>query len=66
MTPTPPDNHLLTDRLSRMLLYSALLGIASAIGGYWVAHWLDASIAGSMATMVGPPTAALPPDHDVL
>src|SRR5919206_3305871 len=45
--------YLLTDRLERMLLYSALLGVASAIGGYWVAHWLDASIAGSMATMVG-------------
>jgi manganese/zinc/iron transport system permease protein len=45
--------YLLTDRLSRMLQYSALLGIASALGGYWVAHWLDASIAGSMATMVG-------------
>jgi manganese/zinc/iron transport system permease protein len=45
--------YLLTDRLDRMLLYSALLGIASAISGYWLAHWLDASIAGSMATMVG-------------
>lgn len=45
--------YLLTDRLDRMLLYSALIGVASAIGGYWVAHWLDASIAGSMATMVG-------------
>src|SRR5688500_7354483 len=45
--------YLLTDRLSRMLLYSALIGVASAVSGYWVAHWLDASIAGSMATMVG-------------
>jgi manganese/zinc/iron transport system permease protein len=45
--------YLLTDRLERMLLYSALLGVASAISGYWVAHWLDASIAGSMASMVG-------------
>jgi manganese/zinc/iron transport system permease protein len=45
--------YLLTDRLDQMLLYSAGLGVASAVGGYWVAHWLDASIAGSMATMVG-------------
>ncbi len=45
--------YLLTDRLSHMLVYSALVGVASAISGYWLAHWLDASIAGSMATMVG-------------
>ena len=45
--------YLLTDRLSRMLIYSALIGIFSAISGYWLAHFLDASIAGSMATMTG-------------
>lgn len=45
--------YLLTDKLSHMLLYSAVMGVASAISGYWMAHWLDASIAGSMATMVG-------------
>jgi manganese/zinc/iron transport system permease protein len=45
--------YLLTDRLGHMLTYSALIGVASAVSGYWVAHWLDASIAGSMATMVG-------------
>ncbi|GAB1471820.1 metal ABC transporter permease [Chloroflexota bacterium] len=51
---TPPAAaYLLTDRLSRMLLYSALIGIFSAVSGYWLAHWLDASIAGSMATMTG-------------
>jgi manganese/zinc/iron transport system permease protein len=36
-----------------MVLYSALIGIFSAISGYWLAHVLDASIAGSMATMTG-------------
>jgi manganese/zinc/iron transport system permease protein len=36
-----------------MLIYSALIGIFSAIAGYWIAHFLDASIAGSMATMTG-------------
>jgi manganese/zinc/iron transport system permease protein len=36
-----------------MLVYSALIGVLSAISGYWVAHFLDASIAGSIATMTG-------------
>jgi manganese/zinc/iron transport system permease protein len=36
-----------------MIGWSALIGIASAISGYWLARWLDASIAGSMATMTG-------------
>jgi manganese/zinc/iron transport system permease protein len=51
---TPPATaYLLTDRLPRMIGLSALIGVASAIGGYWLAHALDASIAGSMATMTG-------------
>jgi manganese/zinc/iron transport system permease protein len=49
----PATAYLLTDRLPRMLGLSALIGALSAIGGYWLAHVLDASIAGSMATMVG-------------
>lgn len=53
MIAPPAAAYLLTDRLSRMLLYSALIGIFSAVGGYWLAHWMDASIAGSMATMTG-------------
>ena len=53
MIAPPAAAYLLTDRLSRMLIYSALIGIFSAVGGYWLAHGLDASIAGSMATMTG-------------
>jgi manganese/zinc/iron transport system permease protein len=53
MIAPPAAAYLLTDRLSRMLLYSALIGMFSAISGYWLAHVLDASIAGSMATMTG-------------
>ncbi len=49
----PAAAYLLTDRLSRMLLLSAALGVASAAGGYAMARWLDASIAGSMATVAG-------------
>ncbi len=45
--------YLLTDKLERMLLYSVGLGAAGAVGGYWMAHLMDANIAGSMATMIG-------------
>lgn len=45
--------YLLTDRLSVMLGLSVGIGITAAIGGYWMAHWLDASIAGSMAVVCG-------------
>ncbi|HSL31641.1 MAG TPA: metal ABC transporter permease [Anaerolineales bacterium] len=53
MIAPPAAAYLLTDSLSRMLIYSALIGIFSAVSGYWLAHGLDASIAGSMATMTG-------------
>jgi manganese/zinc/iron transport system permease protein len=49
----PATAYLLTDRLPRMLGLSALLGVLCAVGGYWLARALDASIAGSMATMSG-------------
>jgi manganese/zinc/iron transport system permease protein len=45
--------YLLTSRLSRMLAWSALLGIAGALGGYWLSYLLDASIAGCIATVIG-------------
>lgn len=45
--------YLLTDRLSRMLLYSVLIGILSSAGGYYAAKWLDASIAGAMISVAG-------------
>ncbi|KAB2338247.1 metal ABC transporter permease [Cytobacillus depressus] len=45
--------YLLTERLSVMLVLSALLGVAAAITGYYVASWQDVSIAGTMATMNG-------------
>ncbi len=53
MIAPPATAYLLTDRLLHMLGLSALVGAASAVGGYWVAHVLDASIAGSMATVAG-------------
>ncbi|MCB0288875.1 MAG: metal ABC transporter permease [Calditrichaeota bacterium] len=53
MVAPPAAAYLLTDRLSRMLLISAGVGIASAIGGYWTANLFDVNIAGSMASMAG-------------
>ncbi len=53
MVAPPATAYLLTDRLSAMLALSAAIGVAGALAGYWVAHALDASIAGSMATMLG-------------
>jgi manganese/zinc/iron transport system permease protein len=49
----PATAYLLTERLERMLILSVLLGLASAVGGYGLARWLDASIAGAMATVAG-------------
>jgi manganese/zinc/iron transport system permease protein len=49
----PATAYLLTDRLTRLLVLACLFGITAAVSGYWVAHWLDASIAGAIATMVG-------------
>lgn len=53
MIAPPAAAYLLTDKLPRMIGLSMLLGIVSAIAGYWLARSLDASIAGAMATMSG-------------
>ncbi|NAS31823.1 iron chelate uptake ABC transporter family permease subunit [Flavobacteriaceae bacterium R38] len=45
--------YLLTTDLKKMLVLSVLFGMISALIGYWVAHWLDASIAGSITTVLG-------------
>jgi manganese/zinc/iron transport system permease protein len=45
--------YLLTTDLKKMILLSLLFGVGSAIGGYWFAHWLDASISGSITTILG-------------
>lgn len=53
MVAPPVSAYLLTDRLHSMIAISAVLGVVSALSGYWLADLLDASIAGSMATMAG-------------
>ena len=45
--------YLITTDLKKMLSYAIAFGVFSAISGYWLAHWLDASIAGSITTMLG-------------
>src|SRR5690606_26570320 len=45
--------YLLTTELKKMLGLAIAFGVFSAISGYWLAHWLDASIAGSITTMLG-------------
>lgn len=53
MIAPPAAAYLLTDRLPVMLGLSVAAGVLSAVSGYGLARWLDASIAGSMATMSG-------------
>jgi manganese/zinc/iron transport system permease protein len=53
MIAPPATAYLLTNLLSRMLVLSAAIGVASAISGYWLARYLDTNIAGAMATMTG-------------
>lgn len=53
MIAPPATAYLLTKDLKKMLWLSILFGILSAISGYWMSHWLDASIAGSITTMLG-------------
>jgi manganese/zinc/iron transport system permease protein len=53
MIAPPAAAYLLTDRLPMMIGLSVLFAVTSAVLGYFVARLLDASIAGSMATMTG-------------
>jgi len=45
--------YLLTSDLKKMLYLSIGIGVFSALAGYWLAHSLDASISGSMTTILG-------------
>lgn len=45
--------YLLTTDLKKMILLSVGTGVFAAISGYWLANLLDASIAGSMTTVLG-------------
>ncbi|MFT4661551.1 MAG: manganese/zinc/iron transport system permease protein [Patiriisocius sp.] len=45
--------YLLTKDLKQMLFLSSTFGVLAAITGYWFAQWIDASIAGSITTVLG-------------
>jgi manganese/zinc/iron transport system permease protein len=45
--------YLLTKDLKKMIFLSVGFGVFSAITGYWLAHGLDASISGSIASVLG-------------
>ena len=45
--------YLLTTNLKKMIALACFFCVFSAISGYWAANFLDASIAGSIATMLG-------------
>ncbi len=45
--------YLITDKLPRMLLLASLFGVLSSIMGYYLAKWLDGSIAGAISTVAG-------------
>jgi manganese/zinc/iron transport system permease protein len=45
--------YLLTSNLKKMIWLAVGFGVFSALAGYWLAHLLDASISGSMTTVLG-------------
>lgn len=53
MIAPPAAAYLLTDRLSRMLVLSVVIAVASAIGGYYAARLFNVNISGAMATITG-------------
>ena len=53
MIAPPATAYLLTTNLKKMLALACFFGVFAAVSGYWAANALDASIAGSIATMLG-------------
>ena len=49
----PATAYLLTQRLHNMLIVAALVGVLTAVGGYYLAILVNGSIAGAMATTAG-------------
>jgi manganese/zinc/iron transport system permease protein len=49
----PSAAYLLTDRLWRMILYGALISLASSVAGYYLALFWNVSIGGMMALVTG-------------
>jgi manganese/zinc/iron transport system permease protein len=49
----PATAYLLSRSLPQMLMLTVLIGFLSALGGYYLAWWLDGSIAGAMSVVAG-------------
>lgn len=49
----PATAYLLTNKLKPMLALTVLFGFGAAIGGYFLASWIDGSIAGAMSVAAG-------------
>ena len=47
----PVTAYLMTDSLTRMLIYSVVIGSVNAVVGYWLAYITNVSIAGAIATV---------------
>lgn len=45
--------YLITDNFKWMLVIACMAGVASSVTGYYLAVWLDSSIAGAVASMTG-------------
>lgn len=49
----PATAYLLTNKLKPMLALTVLFGFGAAVGGYYLASWIDGSIAGAMSVVAG-------------
>jgi manganese/zinc/iron transport system permease protein len=45
--------YLLTDNFKKMLLYACIAGVIASVSGFYIAVWLDGSIAGAIAMTTG-------------
>ena len=52
-TAPPSAALLLSSRLSYVLILASLFGVIAAIAGYFLAIWMNGSIAGAMALITG-------------
>ena len=49
----PATAYLLTGRLPVMLGLTIVFGLLSSVGGYYLAYWINGSVAGAMAVVTG-------------
>ncbi|MBB6610085.1 metal ABC transporter permease [Pontibacter sp. Tf4] len=49
----PATAYLLTDDFKKMLFLSVICGVVAVVIGYYLAYWLDGSIAGAVAAVTG-------------